>query len=305
MKTINPKEVSVAAFHSYLLGVVAPRPVAFASTVDKEGHVNLSPFSFFNAFGSNPPILIFSPSRRVRDNTIKHTLENVLEHDEVVINTVNYNMVEQVSLASTEYDKGINEFIKAGFTEVKSVLVKPPRVMEAPASFECKVKQVIETGQEGGAGNLIICEVLLMHISEEILDKDSKVDPHLLDVVGRMGGDWYCRAHGEALFTLPKPSGEKGIGMDQLPESIRKSKILTGNNLARLASVPLFPDKEKLTSYEEKEVMQELQASIGKGGDIELQELERHKLAKHLLEKGKTAQAWAVLLFNNEYKSSL
>lgn len=303
MKTINPKEVSVAEFHSYLLGVVAPRPVAFASTVDKGGHVNLSPFSFFNAFGSNPPILIFSPSRRVRDNTIKHTLENVLEHDEVVVNIVNYNMVEQVSLASTEYDKGINEFIKAGFTEVKSVIVKPPRVMEAPASFECKVKQVIQTGQEGGAGNLIICEVLLMHISEEILDKDSKVDPHLLDVVGRMGGDWYCRANGEALFTLPKPAGEKGIGMDQLPEEIRKSKVLTGNNLARLASVPVLPDKEMLTLYEEKETLQELQTSKGIGGDIESQELEKHKLAKHLLEKGKTEQAWAVLLLNSKHQN--
>lgn len=298
MKTIRPKEVSVAEFHSYLLGVVAPRPIAFASTVDKEGHVNLSPFSFFNAFGSNPPILIFSPARRVRDNTIKHTLENVLEHDEVVINIVNYSMVEQMSLASTEYEKGVNEFVKAGFTEGKSEMVKPPRVAEAPASFECKVKQVIQTGQKGGAGNLIICEVLLAHISEDILDKAGKVDPKLLDVVGRMGGDWYCRAQGDALFKLPKPAREAGIGIDQLPASVRNSKVLTGNNLARLANVPLIPDRKTLGSFQEENTIQRVRKAFAR--DPEALELEMHKLAKTYLEAGKTELAWFTLLWISE-----
>lgn len=298
MKIINPKEVSVEALHAYLLGAVAPRPIAFASTVDKEGRINLSPFSFFNVFGSNPPIMIFSPSRRVRDNTVKHTLENILKHDEVVINIVNYKMVEQASLASTEYEKGVNEFVKAGFTEEKSIMVKPPRVAESPASFECKVKQVIPTGEEGGAGNLIICEVLLAHISEDILDESGKIDPHLLDVVGRMGGDWYCRANGEALFALPKPSREKGIGFDQLPESIRNSKVLTGNHLARLANVSFIPDRETLGRYQHEESIQNLQRKYA--NDQETLERERHKLAKEFLEIGETEKAWAALLLSNE-----
>lgn len=297
MKIINPKEVSVEALHAYLLGAVAPRPIAFASTVDKEGRINLSPFSFFNVFGSNPPIMIFSPSRRVRDNTVKHTLENILKHDEVVINIVNYKMVEQASLASTEYEKGVNEFVKAGFTEEKSIMVKPPRVAESPASFECKVKQVIPTGEEGGAGNLIICEVLLVHISEDILDASGKVDPHLLDVVGRMGGDWYCRANGEALFTLSKPSRE-GIGFDQLPKSIRNSRVLTGNYLARLASVSSIPEKEIISKYQLEESIQNAQRKYA--NDQEMFETEIHKLAKEFLEAGETEKAWAALLLINE-----
>lgn len=242
MVTINPKEIPVGKMHSYLLGAVAPRPIAFASTIDKEGNVNLSPFSFFNCFGANPPILVFSPARRGRDNTTKHSYENVLEVPEVVINIVNYSMVQQASLASTEYPKGVNEFVKAGFTEVASTLIKPPRVGESPVAFECNVLQVIKTGEQGAAGNLVICEVVLVHIKEDVLDGEGKIDPFKLDAVARMGGDWYCRANGEALFKVPKPLEKIGIGVDQLPENIRNSKILTGNDLGMLANVERIPN---------------------------------------------------------------
>ncbi len=214
--------------HTYLQGAVVPRPIAFASTIDKGGHVNLSPFSFFNIFSSNPPVLVFSPSRRGRDNTVKHTYENIKEVPEVVINIVSYSMVEQASLTSCEFPKGVNEFVKAGFTEVKSEFIKPPRVGESPVSFECKVNQVIDLGTAGGAGSLVVCEVLLMHIKEEVLDEQARIDPFRLDAVARMGGDYYVRANGEAVFTVPKPSQNIGIGFDQLPEKIRKSTVLTG-----------------------------------------------------------------------------
>lgn len=203
--TIDPKKVSVFQFQGFVQGAVAPRPIAFASTIDKEGNVNLSPFSFFNCFSANPPILVFSSARRVRDNTTKHTLENILETKEVVINVVNYDLVEQASLTSTEFAKGVNEFVKAGLTEEKSVMVKPPRVKESPVSFECKVLQVIELGQEGGAGTLIVCEILLAHCNDAILNEKGIIDPHKIDLVGRMGENWYCRASGDAIFDIPKP----------------------------------------------------------------------------------------------------
>jgi flavin reductase (DIM6/NTAB) family NADH-FMN oxidoreductase RutF len=271
MLTINPKEISVPKMHSYLLGAVAPRPIAFASTIDKAGNVNLSPFSFFNCFGANPPILVFSPARRGRDNTTKHSYENVLEVPEVVINVVNYAMVQQMSLASTEYPKGVNEFVKAGFTPVPSTLVKPPRVGESPAAFECKVLDVIKTGDQGAAGNLIICEVVLMHLREEVLDVDGKIDPNKMDAVARMGSDWYCRASGSTLFRLPQPATKIGVGMDQLPDEIRKSKILTGNDLAMLAGVEAIP-ASGFTSDEKK-----------------------HLRAKELLKAAKVDEAWTVL----------
>lgn len=291
IKTVSPKEVSIADFHSILLSAVAPRPIAFASTLDSEGNINLSPFSFFNAFGANPPILIFSPARRVRDNTTKHTLENVRQVPEVVINVVNYAMVEQTSLASTEYDKGVNEFIKAGFTQVPSVLIKPPRVGESPVAFECKVLQIIETGSQGGAGNLVICEVLLAHVKEEILDAKGKIDTQKIDLVGRMGGEWYCRANGEALFEIPKPLTTKGIGIDQLPEAIRNSSILTGNNLGRLANVEKLPSAEEIQSFQDDR----LQAIQQKFSGIE-QIRQTHLYAQELLQAGKIQEAWRVLL---------
>jgi flavin reductase (DIM6/NTAB) family NADH-FMN oxidoreductase RutF len=292
MKTITPKEISTSEFHSYMLGVIAPRPIAFASTIDKQGNVNLSPFSFFNAFGSNPPIVIFSPARRVRDNTIKHTLENVYEVDEVVINMVNYAMVQQMSLSSCEYEKGVNEFVKAGFTPVHSTVVKPPRVGEAPAAFECKVKQIIETGTEGGAANLVICEILRAHINEEILDANGRIDPQKLDAVARMGGDWYCRAKGDAIFEVPKPNQKKGIGIDQIPEHIRYSQILSGNDLGMLGNIEALPDKETIQAFSQQASIQNIlrtQPSAAIHQSL-------HQLAKQYLAAGKIQEAWLTLL---------
>lgn len=268
--------------HGYLLGAVAPRPIAFASTIDREGNVNLSPFSFFNCFGANPPILVFSPARRGRDNTTKHSYENVLEVPEVAINIVSYAMVQQASLASTEYPKGVNEFIKAGFTQVPSVMIKPPRVGESPVTFECKVLQVIKTGDQGAAGNLVICEVLLAHIKEEVLDPDGRINPFKLDAVARMGGDWYCRAQGDALFTVPKPLEKIGIGIDQLPEKIRNSKVLTGNDLGMLGNTEHIPETKPLSKDE--------QETITRGNEAV------HRMAKQYLQSGKLNEAWNLLL---------
>ena len=286
MLTVNPKKVSTPHFHAHLLGAITPRPIAFASTVDKAGRINLSPFSFFNCFGANPPLLIFSPARRGRDNTTKHTYENVLEVPEVVINVVNYAMVQQTSLASTEYPKGVNEFRKAGFTEVPSVMITPPRVGEAPVAMECKVIQVIQTGNTGGAGNLVICQVLLMHIREEVLDEQGLIDPFKLDAVARLGRDWYCRVQGNAIFKVPRPTDKTGIGIDQLPEKIRNSGILTGNDLGLLATV------EKIPHEVSNELLQDnrLQAARQKGQDS------LHKLAQQYLMEGKVTEAWKVLL---------
>jgi flavin reductase (DIM6/NTAB) family NADH-FMN oxidoreductase RutF len=281
---INPKEVGVGKMHSYLLGAIAPRPIAFASTIDKDGNVNLSPFSFFNCFGANPPILIFSPARRGRDNTTKHSYENVLEVPEVVINIVDYAMVQQMSLASTEYPKGVNEFIKAGFTQVASTLVKPPRVAESPAAFECNVLDVIKTGDQGAAGNLVICEVVLAHIKDDILDVEGKIDPTKLDAVARMGGDWYCRANGEALFKVPKPLDKIGIGIDQLPAEIRNSNVLTGNDLGMLANVEKIPQPDSAISPVEKQ-------AINSGTDAV------HRLAHQYLLEGNIENAWKILLY--------
>lgn len=289
-KSVDPKEISTGAFHHYMLGVVAPRPIAFASTVDAEGNVNLSPYSFFNAFGSNPPTLIFSPARRVRDNTTKHTLQNVQEVKEVVINIVNYPIVEQMSLSSTEYDKGVNEFIKAGLTEEPSVMVRPPRVKEAPAAFECIVKEVIETGQEGGAGNLIICEVVLAHFNEAILDEAGKVDTVKADLVGRMGGNWYCRANGNALFEVAKPIRNKGIGVDLMPEAVRNSHILTGNNLGKLGNIEQLPDATEIAKFKENQAIQEL---LKDAGNLEEN---LHRLAQKYLENNQLNEAWLTLL---------
>ena len=284
---INPKEIPVGKMHAYLLGAVAPRPIAFASTIDKEGNVNLSPFSFFNCFGANPPILVFSPARRGRDNTTKHSYENVLDVPEVVINVVNYSMVQQASLASTEYPKGVNEFVKAGFTQVPSTMVKPPRVGESPVSFECKVLQVIKTGDQGAAGNLVICEVILAHVKDEILDAEGKIDPFKLDAVARMGGDWYCRAQGDALFKVPKPLDKIAIGIDQLPEAIRKSSVLTGNDLGMLANVESIPTEKALSPEEKKVIEQGLEAT--------------HRMAQQYLQMGAIENAWNLLTHKHRH----
>lgn len=261
MKTIDPKAVSTAALHGYMLGAVTPRPIAFASTIDSAGNVNLSPFSFFNVFSANPPIMIFSPARRGRDNSTKHTYENVLQVKEVVINIVNYDIVQQMSLSSTEYGKGVNEFEKAGLTPLASQTIKPPRVAESPVQFECRVNEVISLGTEGGAGNLVICEVLKMHINEAVLDADGKIDPVKLDAVSRMGGNWYGRAK-QGMFEVPKPLSRLGIGFDQLPEAIRTSKLLTGNDLAMLANVEVLPKGAKAIVNLEQHVAQKAQKRL-------------------------------------------
>lgn len=294
MKTIHPKEVSTSDFHAIMLGAIAPRPIAFVSTIDLEGKVNLSPFSFFNAFGSNPPVVVFSPARRVRGNTQKHTLENVKEVPEAVINICNYAMVEQMSLASTEYDKGINEFVKAGFMEEASHLVKPPRVAEAPVCFECKVLQIIETGQEGGAANLVVCEIILAHIKENVLNENGKIDPFKIDLIARMGGDWYCRANGDALFEVAKPLAKKGIGIDQIPAHIRQSDILTGNNLGKLGNVEQIPSQEEIINYKQEKIIQEILQQFD--GNNDLIQTHLHLLAQAFLGENRVQEAWKILL---------
>lgn len=288
---IIPGQVKTAQLHNYLQGAIAPRPICFASTVDKDGRPNLSPFSFFNLFGSNPATLIFSPSRRVRDNTTKHTLENVLETMEVVINVVTYAMVQQTSLASCEYPKGINEFEKSGFTPLPSEKVKPFRVKESPVQFECIVREVLPQGQEGGAGNLVICEPVLIHINDAVLNDKGAIDPHKIDLVARMGGDYYCRASGAAVFEVAKPITELGIGIDALPLSIRQSNILTGNNLGQLANVQHQPVVDP--AFEDEHLKNIIQYYSITPDEME-KELHRH--AQRLLDNGRVQDAWQVLL---------
>lgn len=290
---VSPKDISVAALHGYLLGAVAPRPVAFASTVDRNGNVNLSPFSFFNVFSANPPVLIFSPARRGRDNTTKHTLDNVLEHPEVAISIVSYAMVQQMSLSSTEYEKGVNEFIKSGFTEATSQVIKPPFVREAPVSFECKVTEVKSLGESGGAGQLVLCEVLKIHIKEEVLDESDKIDPNKLDPIGRMGGDWYVRSSGNAIFKVSKPLKTMGIGVDAIPENVRLSSVLTGNHLGILGNVESLPSSEAVANFADEP---EVRAILDSFDDEENVQLELHKLAADLLNDGEVDTAWKVLL---------
>lgn len=294
MISFSPKEKSVPELMNYLQSGIAPRPIAFASTIDGEGRPNLSPFSFYNVFGSNPPTLIFSPARRVRDNTIKHTLENVYEVPQVVVNVVNFAMVQQVSLSSTEYAKGVNEFEKAGFTPVPSVMVKPFRVKESPMQMECEVRQIIETGAGGGAGNLVICEIKMIHISEEVLDEKGMIDQHKIDLVARLGGNWYSRATGSALFEVTKPLTTLGIGVDALPEEIRLSNILTGNDLGRLGNVEKLPDNEEIREFIQSGRAEEICAELGfSPGEMATR---RHEMAHLLLEKERVEEAWKVLL---------
>ena len=294
MLSFIPQDKPNAQLQGYLQAAIGPRPICFASTVDKDGNVNLSPFSFFNLFGINPTTLIFSPARRVRDNTVKHTLENVYEVAEVVINVVNYAMVEQASLSSTEYGKGVDEFVKSGFTKLKSDIVKPPRVMESPVQLECKVRQIIETGRDGGSGNLVICEILKVHISEDILNESGAIDQHKIDLVGRMGANWYVRASGDALFEVEKPLSTLGVGVDALPESIRNSDILSGNNLGQLGNVEKKPGLDEVLEFEQSGRFGELCREFGlSAGEAMIQ---AHQLARELLEKKRVEEAWLLLL---------
>jgi len=248
MQTIDPKELPISKLFGHLTGAVGPRPIAFASTIDAQGNVNLAPFSFFNVFGANPPILVFSPSRSGRDNSTKNTLDNVLEVPETTINIVDYKMVQQMSLASTAYEKGVNEFTKAGLTELTSETVQPPRVAESPVQFECKVIEVKPLGTQGGAGNLVICEILKIHIKEEVLDTNGAIDPLKIDQVARMGGNWYSRAN-QGLFEVPKPGARLGVGVDQIPELIRRSSVLTGNDLGLLGNIEQFPTTKEVQEF--------------------------------------------------------
>jgi flavin reductase (DIM6/NTAB) family NADH-FMN oxidoreductase RutF len=288
---IIPGQVKTAELHAWLQSAIAPRPICFASTMDENGQPNLSPFSFFNLFGSNPPTLIFSPARRVRDNTIKHTLENIYVNKEVVINVVTYAMVQQASLSSCEYPRGMSEFEKAGFTPVASEKIKPFRVKESPVQLECIVRQVIETGNEGGAGNLVICEPVLIHINEDILNNSGAIDPHKIDLVARMGADYYCRASGDAVFEVAKPVTTLGIGVDALPGTIRNSHILTGNNLGQLANVAQQPVIDP--AFEDAHLR-----NIFQYYSIAPEEMEKelHRYAQKLLEKEQVQEAWQVLL---------
>ncbi|MBS1596614.1 MAG: flavin reductase family protein [Bacteroidetes bacterium] len=275
----------------YLQHSIAPRPVCFASTIDKDGNINLSPFSFFNLFSINPPIVIFSPSRRLRDNTTKHTLQNVHEVPEVVINIVDYDMIHQTSLASCEYPKGINEFIKAGFTQEPATLVRPPMVKESKVKMECRVIEIKPLGQEAGAGNLVLCEIMRMHVDESILDKNNKIDQRKLHHIARLGGDWYCVVNEKNIFMVEKPNTQLGIGVDALPEHIRNSKVLSGNDLGKLANVQSVPDIDP--SFQDDKVKNIFQYySI----NPEEMENELHVYAKELLDKNLVKEAWQVLL---------
>lgn len=294
---VDPKETPVPKLHGHLLGSIGPRPIAFASTVNADGTPNLSPFSFFNVFSANPPVAIFSPARRGRDNTTKHTYHNAKETGEVVINVVNYDMVQQMSLSSTEYPDGVNEFVKAGLTQVASERVAPPRVKESPVQLECKVMEVRELGDQGGAGNLIICEVLLIHINDEVIGEDGRIDQQKIDLVGRMGGNWYCRAHGEALFEVAKPLSTLGIGVDQIPEDIRLSKVLTGNNLGQLGNVETLPDETEVNDFKLTELAD---LFIELEDDAVALEKALHEKAKAYLDQGQVDEGWKTLLaFNN------
>lgn len=288
MISFNPKDLSTGRLHGYLLSAVAPRPIAFASTIDKDGNPNLSPFSFFNVFSANPPILIFSPARRVRDNTTKHTLENVEAVNEVVINVVNYDIVHQMSLSSTEYPEGVNEFEKAGLTMLPSDEVKPFRVAESPVQMECKVNEIVKLGTQGGAGNLVICEVVKLHISEDVMNDDNTINQEALDVVARAGGSYYSRAK-SGFFEIPKPLQTLGIGVDNLPDHVRNSMILTGNNLGMLANVDKLPTKEEVKKFvnDISERYPNLKTATHR---------EKHKLARNYLSYGDVESAWKLLL---------
>lgn len=297
MFRVDPKETKIPQLHAFLLGAVGPRPIAFASTIDKDGNPNLAPFSFFNVFSANPPIVVFSPARSGRTGATKNTYDNVKEVPEVVINIVNYNMVQQTSLASTEYPKGVNEFVKAGFTPVLSEKVKPARVKESPAQLECVVREIIELGPGGGAGNLVVCEVVMMHIADEVLNAEkTAIDQRKIDLVARMGGNFYCRAAGDALFEIVKPMTVIGVGVDQIPPAIRYSKILTGNHLGQLGNSEVLPDETAVNEYKLLE-LSEFFIQYEKD-QARLEEV-LHRQAARLLDEGRVEDAWKTLLAFN------
>lgn len=291
MLTIDPQNIATADLHQHMVAAIAPRPIAFVSTISGDGIANLAPYSFFNAFSSNPPIVVFSSNRKVRGNTTKDTLRNVEETGECVINIVNYNIVYQMSLTSVEYPSNISEFEKAGLTPIASDIVKAFRVKESPVQMECKVREIIKLGDQGGAGNLIICNVVRMHISEDILNEKGKIDPFKADLVARLGRHYYCRANGDAIFELPQPVDKIGMGVNMLPASIRLSNVLTGNNLAQLASEISMPTEEECEEVKTDERVINILAGNSQDRDFHL-----HTYAKELLDKKEVLKAWKVLL---------
>lgn len=288
MISIEPKDISTAQLHGYLQSAVAPRPIAFASTISADGKPNLSPFSFFNVFSANPPILVFSPARRVRDNTVKHTLTNVEATKEVVINVVNYDIVQQASLSSTEYAEGVNEFLKSGLTAIASDIVKPFRVAESPVQFECKVNEIVSLGENGGAGNLVICEVLKIHIHESVLDQNGLIDQHKIDLVSRLGGNWYSRSN-VGLFEVPKPLTTLGIGVDAIPDFVKKSPVFNGNDLGILGNVEALPTEEEIDIFVKQNFAVK---GVLSADDI----LKKHQKAKQYLDNNDISAAWKMLL---------
>jgi flavin reductase (DIM6/NTAB) family NADH-FMN oxidoreductase RutF len=297
MLSLDPKELLIPKLHQLLLGAIGPRPIAFASTIDENGNHNLSPFSFFNVFSANPPILIFSPARSGRTNETKDTYKNVKKVPEVVINIVTYDIVQQMSLSSSPYAPEVDEFVKAGFTSLESELVRPRRVAESPVQFECKVNQVIELGAEGGAGNLIICEVVKMHINENVLDANGLIDQHKINLVARMGGNWYCHANEASMFEVVKPLTTVGIGFDNLPSDILTSSILTKNDLGLLAGIEKLPNETDVNEYKLVELNNYFVSLDNEPVQLELA---LHKHAQGLLTEGKLEEAWMTLLaFNN------
>jgi flavin reductase (DIM6/NTAB) family NADH-FMN oxidoreductase RutF len=297
MVTYDPKELPVPKLHQYLLGAVGPRPIAFASTIDEEGNHNLSPFSFFNVFSAAPPIMIFSPARNGRTNTTKDTYNNVKKVPEVVINIVNYDILHQMSLSSSPYAPDVDEFVKAGFTPVASETIRPMRVKESPVQFECKVNQVIELGDQGGAGNLVICEVTKIHIHEEVLDENGMIDQKKISLVARMGGNWYCHANEASMFEITKPITTIGIGFDQLPEDIRNSNVLSGNDLAQLAGVTELPNETDVNEYKLLELSEVFLTLEDEPAKLEA---ELHRRAKSLIADNDIQGAWMTLLSFND-----
>lgn len=296
MISFKPDEKTVPELFGLMLDVIAPRPIALASTIDDQGKPNLSPFSFFNTFGANPPIIIFSPSLRGKDSSSKNTLDNVKLVPEVVINIVNYSMIQQVNLASTEYKKGVNEFEKAGFTQIPSDLIKPFRVKEAPVQLECKVLNIIETGTGGAAGNLVICEIVKFHYQNWIFDENGKIDLDKIDLVGRMGSDYYVRAKGGSIFTIKKPIGEFGIGVDALPTDVKLSEILTGNELGILGSLKTLPDLKEVNEFVKDQPFYNKLNSLKSDNKLFIEK--KHKIAQKYLDLKEAEKALKVLLYN-------
>ncbi|HPD64134.1 MAG TPA: flavin reductase family protein [Bacteroidia bacterium] len=291
---INPSEISLIRLQEILAASVAPRPIALVSTIDPEGRSNLSPFSFFNSFSINPPVLIFSPSRRVRDNTVKHTYENLKEVPEAVINVVTYSIVEQVNLSSTEYPKEVNEFVKSGLTPIPSETVRPFGVKESPVRFECKVLEIIELGNEGGAGNLVVCRIERIHLENTVLNEKGNIDPHQIDLVGRLGENYYCRASGNAVFEVKKPLLTKGIGIDLLPDFIRQSRILSGNDLGRMGNMERLPDLIEIEEFKKSSEFVEWAAECR--GDTE----KIHEKAARLIQINEVWKAMLWLMGNGK-----